>query len=371
MNAIFPDISFYQDDNTTPAGVDFEKMKAGGAPGVIIRAGQNLWVDPDFSDHWNRSKAAGIARGSYWFYDSRADPKRQAELWIQTLGNDLGELPLCADFEDRYGGAYFGWKYWHDFLQRVKELVPFSKEKFIYTGYYYWLEEMLRTPVESRLYFKQYPLWIAAYNAERPSIPPPFTEWTFWQYTDNGDGEPYGVESKNIDLNQFNGDDQAFYERFNIDPDNGGGEIPMPNNLLVTVVWPQGASAKNGPNTGGSAVHVFNQGDKFVASELVPDNTDPNNSSKKWAKVAEGQYINKYVAVLYPSSSSGQIVRCTWVEIDPDPTPTPAGSLQVVAESLLDGSFRVEVTTEDKTAPVYVYVKNRRYIPDPNETVPV
>ncbi len=30
--------------------------------------------------------------------------------------------------------------------------------------------------------------------------------WTFWQYTQNGDGLAYGAESKSIDLNWFNGD---------------------------------------------------------------------------------------------------------------------------------------------------------------------
>ena len=43
-------------------------------------------------------------------------------------------------------------------------------------------------------------------------VPKPWakTEWLLWQFTDNGDGKIYGVESKNIDLNYFNGDIAAF-----------------------------------------------------------------------------------------------------------------------------------------------------------------
>lgn len=93
----------------------------------------------------------------------------------------------------------------------------------------------------------------------------------------------------------------------------------------VTVVWANGASVKNAPNTGGSALYVFRPGDKFEASEIVRDNLDPNNGDKLWAKISVGQYIGKFVAVRYPSLS-GNPVRCTWVEIpdgDPDPTPAP------------------------------------------------
>jgi GH25 family lysozyme M1 (1,4-beta-N-acetylmuramidase) len=55
------DISFYDDNNETPEGVDFVKMKT-RADGVIIRAGQNKWIDPDFRTNWKAAKEAGILR---------------------------------------------------------------------------------------------------------------------------------------------------------------------------------------------------------------------------------------------------------------------------------------------------------------------
>ena len=63
-NIIGPDISFYQDDNETPQGVDFVKMRT-VTDWVIIRAGQNTWIDPDFKTNWTNAKAAGLRRGSY------------------------------------------------------------------------------------------------------------------------------------------------------------------------------------------------------------------------------------------------------------------------------------------------------------------
>ena len=38
-----------------------------------------------------------------------------------------------------------------------------------------------------------------------PSVPAPWTEYTFHQYTDKGPGPQYGTESLNVDMNQFNG----------------------------------------------------------------------------------------------------------------------------------------------------------------------
>lgn len=230
-NAIGPDVSFYQDEPETPEHIDFVKMKK-SADFVIVRAGQNLWPDRDFKLNWAAAKEAGLPRGTYWFYDSRANPKRQAELWVELMDGDLGELPLFADFEDAYGGQYTGWRSWYAFLERLKELVT-DKEIAIYTAFYYWRDNApsATTEKDSLEYFHQYPLWIANYGVSSPSVPKPWgpDEWTFWQFTEVGDGELYGVESKGIDLNYFNGDAEAFRQRFGLPepgepPPGGGGE---------------------------------------------------------------------------------------------------------------------------------------------------
>lgn len=234
-NVIGTDVSFYQDDPQTPQGIDFVKMRQAGAGFAIIRAGQNLWIDRDFKVNWREAKLAGIPRGSYWFYDSRIDPKQQAQLWVSAFEGDFGELPLWADFEDNYNGPYKGWKHWYDFIERVKQLTP-SVKIGVYTNYYYWLENTTQAgiPAASLNYFQQYPLWVAAYNPTGPTVPQPWTTWTFWQFTDNGNGIPYGVESLNIDLNYFNGDITAFRQKFNLT------DTPLPepipgNDYRVTV----------------------------------------------------------------------------------------------------------------------------------------
>jgi GH25 family lysozyme M1 (1,4-beta-N-acetylmuramidase)/uncharacterized protein YgiM (DUF1202 family) len=261
-NAIGPDVSFYQDDPTTPQHIDFAKMR-NAADYVIIRAGQNLWPDRDLKRNWAAAKAVGLPRGSYWFYDSRADPKRQAELWVETMEGDLGELPLFADFEEAYGGPHKGWRKWFDFLERLKELVG-QKEIAIYTAYYYWRDNAPNpnTEPQNLEYFHQYPLWIANYGVTTPSIPKPWgaNEWLFWQFTEVGDGKLYGVESKGIDLNYFNGDVDAFRKRFGLtQPPPGGVEYRVELRI------------RKGPSMDEDEVGMLRQNEVLEVLDTSPD----------------------------------------------------------------------------------------------------
>lgn len=246
-NLIGPDVSFYQDAENTPQGINFVKMSQ-SAGYVIIRSGQNVWVDSDFRTNWNNAKAAGLPRGSYWFYDSRAEPKAQADLWFSTFDGDLGELPLFADFEESYGGLYTGWKHWKTFLERIKSRVG-NHEIGIYTAYYYWVRNApsaTSNPTDLE-YFHQYPLWVANYGVTTPLVPKPWTanEWTFWQFTDSGDGALYGVESSRIDLNYFNGDLAAFRQRFKL----GTTPPPPPPGPIWYKVTASALNVRSGPGT--------------------------------------------------------------------------------------------------------------------------
>lgn len=272
---IGPDVSFYQDDPETPQGINFTRMRQ-HAQFVIVRAGQNLWGDRDFKANWRGAKAAGLPRGSYWFYDSRIDPKRQAEKWVSMFEGDFGELPLFGDFEDTYNGGYKGWKHWYDFLERVKQLIPANKEIGVYTGYYYWLENTVGVsiPSASLNYFKQYPLWIAAYNPTEPSVPKPWDDWTIWQFTDNGNGAIYGVESLNIDLNYFNGDEEAFEQRFGVTLGPAPEPAPPGKNYRVTVT---SLKVRSGPGLS------FSQVGSIKLNEVVE--RLESNADETWHKI--------------------------------------------------------------------------------------
>ena len=89
-------------------------------------------------------------------------------------------------------------KLWN-FLQYVEKEV--KRVPAIYSGYYYWGEHG-----NTNVAWLKYQFWLAWYNVESViKVPPPWTVWKFWQYTDKGNGAMYGVESAQIDLDWYNG----------------------------------------------------------------------------------------------------------------------------------------------------------------------
>lgn len=210
------DISKWQDDPDTPLGVDFALMKSRKVSGVIMKVGQGMYVDRAWEAAVRSALEDTMPIGGYWYYDNRVEPKRQAKVMADALRDYPLPLGLWLDLEDKQEGAYKGWKNWYTFLEKLKELMP-GKKIGIYTGYYYWTERtvMSQIPKASLQYFKQYPLWIASYNAV-PLIPDPWKpDYLIWQFTDLLDGAYYGVESKELDGNYLNSD-VSFDETFGI-----------------------------------------------------------------------------------------------------------------------------------------------------------
>ncbi|MEO8356488.1 MAG: SH3 domain-containing protein [Chloroflexota bacterium] len=312
---IGPDVSFYQDAPNTPQGINFVRLNQ-AADFVIIRAGQNAWPDSDFETNWRNAKQAGLPRGSYWFYDSRADPRQQAELWFGLLNGDLGELPLFADFEEAYRGPYTGWTHWKVFLERIKGLVG-RKEVGIYTAFYYW-QSNAPTQTAELEYFHRYPLWIANYGVTEPQIPKPWgaNEWLFWQFTASGDGPYYGVESLEIDLNYFNGDAQTFAQRFGVPvpQDPVPPEDPRGNRYRVNAGT---LYVREGPGTNYRAIGHFVQNDIV---EALDSNTDGS-----WHRV------RRLTDGLTGWSSSAYLVKITTT---PPPPPGDSDQYRVNAGSL-------------------------------------
>lgn len=304
---IGPDVSFYQDAPNTPQGIDFVRMNQ-AADFVIIRAGQHLGADQDFRVNWENARAARLPRGSYWFYDSRADPRRQAELWFDLLDGDLGELPLFADIEETYNGPYTGWRFWKDFLDRIKALVG-DKEVGIYTAYYYW-QSNAPAQANDLEYFHRYPLWIANYGVMQPLVPRPWSqnEWLFWQYTASGDGLYYGVESLEIDLNYFNGDAQAFANRFNVPlpQDPVPPEDPRGNQYRVNAGT---LYVREGPGTEYPSIGYLVRNDLVEALD-----TNPTGSWYRVRRLSDG---------LTGWSAAAYLVKVTTPP--PPPPPPPPG----------------------------------------------
>lgn len=184
------DVSYYQADIAWPrvarAGVRFAFIRLADGAGIY---------DSKFEANWSGAHHAKILRGAYQFFRPAESPIDQADLVVRTLRkHGRGELPPVIDIEVTDGVPLAtvarNAKIW---IEHVRSQL--GVEPIVYTNPGMWRwggAEALASQ----------PLWLAHYTEACPSLPPPWTRWMFWQYTD--DGRIGGIEGR-VDLDVFNG----------------------------------------------------------------------------------------------------------------------------------------------------------------------
>jgi lysozyme len=333
-----PDVSMYQDAPSTPQQIDFVKMRAAGAQFVIIRAGQNAWIDPDWVYNHTEAHKAGLPTGAYFFYDSRVSPQSQANLFLALTSDIDLELGIWLDLEEKYLGPYRGWANWKLCLEILKAHAP---RVGIYTGPSYWKENRpLGTTYLN--YFKSFPLWIANYEVSQPIIPAPWTpdECVFWQYGTPSIGPEYGVESIEIDMNHFNGDAVAFASYF------GLGSVVLPP---VVIGEPMRYEAKSiyrmslrpFHNTANVSTETILPGQAIRGDALwvAPEDTLLNKAGDQWLIVRDVDGVAKtgFVAVVHLG-----MLYCTLTDNGPVVEPPAGPTLTHTVEVYSDGSIKVD-----------------------------
>ena len=92
MNAFGPDVSVWDDIQSTPQKVEMAKAKDKGASFVIIKAAQACYADLDFVWNWADAKTDGLLRASFDFLVWDQDPNKQADFYCKMHEKDLPEL---------------------------------------------------------------------------------------------------------------------------------------------------------------------------------------------------------------------------------------------------------------------------------------
>lgn len=208
------DVSKWQRDRTTPSYPNFEKAKVNGAEFVFIKATESdNYVDPEFKHNWKAAKDAGLLRGAYHFLDYRIHAQPQIAHFAALLEDDPGELPPVLDLERN--------PKWYD-LPWHRSLVSWLKECF---DSFHGHDPILYTNTSTIKYnlspvpdwLQDVGLWVAYYpnpwarlRKRQPKVTP-WKRWDFWQHTDRADGKAYGMESKQVDENYFNGTLEELY----------------------------------------------------------------------------------------------------------------------------------------------------------------
>lgn len=200
--------------------INWEQTRCNGAAFAIIKTSQQLFSDQCFKQNWQGAKDADLPRGAYHYLTWDVSPVPQARFFASMIKTDLPEIYPVVDFEEANGCPANAAGLLKDFIQEVEQRL--GKACMVYTSPGFW-----RSHGSSDPFFSERPLWIANWRVTQPIIPLPWEDFTFWQFTDKGDGLSYGVSSKSVDcsyanitisLEQFQGMPEPQSEKMQIDP---------------------------------------------------------------------------------------------------------------------------------------------------------
>ena len=191
------DISHHQGPN-----VDFAKVKAAGIVGVIHKAtGATNYQDPMYGANRQRALDAGLLWGAYHWGTGDASGAEQAQYFLDFAQPD-GQTLLALDYEPNVSGPHrLGPDMTPQLSTDFVNAVQASQGRFpvLYTG-------MAMAGNIPNL--PDCPLWWARYAPQPAGIPPTWSTWTLWQYTDGAHGNPpHNIDGIGpCDRDQFNGD---------------------------------------------------------------------------------------------------------------------------------------------------------------------
>ena len=191
------DVSKYQQS------ISWEDVKAMNVKGVkinfaFIKATEGTErIDENFRRNWFNTQKTGIARGAYHFFISSKSGKAQAEIFLETVRLQKGDLPPVLDIEQTNGASMT------DLQLRVSDWLLMVEKKCKVKPIIYTNADFYKTFLAGR--FDEYPLWVAHYFVkDKPRIG---RSWSFWQH--NESGHVNGINAY-VDFNVFNGDSAAF-----------------------------------------------------------------------------------------------------------------------------------------------------------------
>jgi GH25 family lysozyme M1 (1,4-beta-N-acetylmuramidase) len=250
---------------------------------VVMRASVGIMTDSRFDEMYNSIQPIPV-RAAYHYFRSEWGWQEQAAHFL-SLVKDRNFHFFALDLEsaDNKRSAQFcrDAKRWIDHVAQQT-----GKRVLLYTNlviYNTWLKP-------HGDWMKDYPLWIAQYWFEpdrnkKPALPDGVTEWTFWQYSADGNnmGAAYGVGSKHLDLDVFNGPVEDLYKWASVKkaakpagpasvvkPDEELGQLPagIDYDLLARKVAPLVADLLR---TAPSTLRPVSPGGTSFGFSMVPD----------------------------------------------------------------------------------------------------
>jgi GH25 family lysozyme M1 (1,4-beta-N-acetylmuramidase) len=208
--------------------VDFNKALAQGIAFEYTKGSQGLFTDKTFLPNHTNAKGK-MKRGIYHFLDFRVDGDKQGYYFWNLVKNDIGELPLCIDWEWMSGipTPSNAFRMLHDCLEAIiKESGLERSDLAIYTHINFWKEAYSICRIEDITlarntgYWKQFKLWQTFPYGYEPTDHGIWEDYFIWQDSYKGDGRLHGTSSNAVDTNLMR--EETWYDYFNEKP-----EVPV------------------------------------------------------------------------------------------------------------------------------------------------
>jgi lysozyme len=177
--------------------VDWAAVAGSGVSFAFAKASEGLTVRDDaFAANWAGMKGSGLVRGAYHFFRPDDDGTAQADAFLDCVGSfEPGDLSPVLDWEVAGDGdAASAIASAQDFIAEIQART--GRATILYTYPSFW--KSLGEPAQ----FASNPLWLASDEASCPAAPRPWSEWLFWQSSD--EGQVAGVGGA-VDLDRFMG----------------------------------------------------------------------------------------------------------------------------------------------------------------------
>lgn len=223
-----------------------EKVIAVGSQGWITKATEGTtWVD-DYYDDWKiEAEGLDFPFGSFHYWRAAYNAQKQAQHYYAiATGGGKPLLPPIIDVEktNNIGVLSFSAASAHLQLLCIETEALWGEKPWIYTSYYA-IKDMFGAPS----WMKDYPLWVASYRSDAPSIPVPWQnnpapKYELWQ--DTSSYKIPGTVFNGYDRDWWKGD-QASWDTFIaerkaiINPPPPGptfpfmGKVQLPSNLNI------------------------------------------------------------------------------------------------------------------------------------------
>jgi GH25 family lysozyme M1 (1,4-beta-N-acetylmuramidase) len=175
--------------------IDWQALVRDGIRFTGIKVSEGTYyANPYYSTDAGAARAAGLDVLPYVFAnprDSGGAATAAFAIGVSAYHKGSRTLPLAVDLENDpysakgkpgncYGLGRSSMVAWiKEFTTEVKELT--GTQPIIYTSASWWQQCTGDTSQ-----FQRSSLWVAEYGVQQPTVPQPWDNWTFWQYSNGG-----------------------------------------------------------------------------------------------------------------------------------------------------------------------------------------